>query len=179
LLTRCRLWGARGTPEARAKLARLDQALPASFTLEQRARLNRELADTWYRLDDWARADARWRAGARDLPKDAHSRFALMELALQKSEIDLAQYLRDELKTLEGDKGWLWRYGDAAILVQQARGRRSALEEARKKLAGLDQIHKNWPRTALLRARIFEQEAKATSAVEEYTRALEMGEMPP
>ncbi|HZZ78860.1 MAG TPA: tetratricopeptide repeat protein [Gemmataceae bacterium] len=178
-LARARLWGALATPAALVKLASLDQALPQSVSIEQRARLYRELGDTWHRLDNWDRAEKCWREVAGSLPKDARSRFALMELAVQKNQYTRARELRDELRQIEGDQGWLWRYADAAILVQQAHGRRGLLDDARKKLAELEQVHKNWPRNALLRARIFELEGKAQPAIEEYTRALDMGEMPP
>src|ERR1019366_7830183 len=73
----------------------------------------------------------------------------------------------------------LWRYGDAAILVHEARGRRSQLGEARKRLQDLEVTHKNSPRLALLAATISELEGKNQQVIQEYTRALEGGETQP
>lgn len=174
-LAQCRLWSA---SSALTKLARLDDAIPAGFTIEQRARLRRELAETWTRLGNLERAENAWRAVADDLPRDTRSRFALVELALQRNQLDAARRRRDELRALEGAAGSLWRYADAAILVHVAHGQRSVLDEARKKLAELDQVRKDWPKVALLSAAIHELEGQYPAAIQEYGRALDQGDMP-
>ncbi len=174
-LARCRLWSAAGDL---SKLALLDQALPAGFTLEQRALLRRELAQTWTRLGQSERAENAWRTVADDLPKDTRSRFALLELALQKNQRDAARRWRDALRAIEGPDGWLWRYADAAILVQEAHGQHGSLEQARKKLEEIDLVRKDWPKAALLAAAIFELQGQYPAAIEQYSRVVESGDVP-
>jgi tetratricopeptide (TPR) repeat protein len=178
-LAKCRLWGQRGTPDDRAKLTRLADVRDTTYSVEQRARLWRELADTWYRLGHWQQADQLWREVARVLPKDLRSRTALLEVALQQNQTRSARLWRDEIRAIEGEQGWLWRYGDAAILVQEAHGRRSQLDEARKRLKELEAVHKNGARVALLSATISELEGKNQQAIQEYIRALELGQTQP
>ena len=178
-LAKCRLWSGRANAADRAKLARLGDLRETNFTPEQRARLGRELADTWHRLGDGARAEALWREVARIVPKDLRSRSALFDLALGKNEISSARLWLNEMHAIEGEQGRLWLYGEAALLVQDARGRRSQLDEARKKLLELEQLHKNWARVALLSGAISELEGNQPQAIQEYTRALELGETQP
>ena len=178
-LAKCRLWSGRANAADRAKLARLGELRDTNFTPEQRARLGRELADAWQRLGDGARAESLWREVARLVPKDLRSRSALFDMALQKNQMSSARLWLDEMRAIEGEQGRLWRYGEAALLVQDARGRRSQLDEARKKLLELEQLHKNWSRVTLLSATISELEGNQPQAIQEYTRALELGETQP
>ena len=178
-LAQCRLWGQRGNAEDRAKLARLNDNLPGTVGLLERARLNRELADTWYRLNEGNRAEAHWRAVARALPKDLRSRAMLFDVALEKQQLDAARVWLKEIRDIEGVKGPFGRWGDVAIQIQQSQGRRSIIDEARKSLLELDKLHKNWPRTPLLSATLFELEGQYHHAIQEYIRALELGEIPP
>jgi tetratricopeptide (TPR) repeat protein len=178
-LAKCRLWSSRGDAVDRAKLARLGDLPEGKFTPEQRARLGRELADAWQRLGDGARAESLRREVARQSPKDLRSRSALLDIALQKNQVSAARAWLDELRALEGEQGRLWRFGEAAILVHDARGQGSPLDDARKKLHELDQLHKNWSRVAVLSGAISELEGKLPQAIQEYTRALELGETQP
>lgn len=176
-LAQCRLWASRLRGEDQSKLVRLaDWA--ATVPPEPRSRLQRELADTWHRLGAWDRADNLWRDLAQDWPRDVRSRFALLELALRRQQLASAEQWRDELRKIEGDGGSLWRYGEAAILVQQA-NRRNQLDDARKKLQELEQKQKNWPRIAVLLGTISEREGKYQQAIAEYSRALQLGETQP
>ena len=167
------------------KRTRLKLATPRRTLAEHilhrscRSQLRRTLADIWFRFGAWDRAGALWNAVAADLPKDVRSRFALVEIALQKNDAAAAQRWLGELRTLEGDQGSLWRYAEAAILVREAHGRRGKLEEARKKLQDLEPMHKDWSRIPLLAATISELEGKHQQAITEYTRALELGETQP
>jgi cellulose synthase operon protein C len=174
-LAQCRLWGLRGD---HAKLARLGEQR-TTLPSEDRTRLTRELADTWYRLGVRNEAEKLWRDLASDLPRDVRSRFALLELALERKQSAAAHSWLDALKKIEGDQGWLWRYGEAALLVLESRGQRRHLEEARKKLHDLEQHHKRWPRLPVLLGTIEELEGKYQQAIREYTRALDLGETQP
>ncbi len=178
-LAKCRLWGMRGNLQDQAKLARLGQTVPSTYTAEQGARLRRSLAETFYYLGDWTRAEALWREVARAVPLDLRSRSMLLDVALEKHEPESARAWLDEIRKIEGDAGWLWRYGAIAIQIQEAHGRRSELEDARKKLQDLEPLRKMGPRLPLLAASIFELEGKHPQAIAEYMRALDLGDVPP
>lgn len=174
-LARCRLYRASGDF---AKLALLDQALPTKWSAQDRAGLERELARTWTRLGNSARAESAWKAVAADLPGDSGSRSVLVELALKKNQPDIARKWRDELRGIEGQAGVLWRYADAAILVHEAFLDRAKLDEARARLKDIESLRKDWPKVSLLAAKIFELQGNHAAASEEYARALERGDIP-
>lgn len=178
-LAQGRLRGLRARADDLAKLARLSDLGNTAYSIDQRTRLLREIADTWYRLGAWDRAEALLRELARTLPKDLRSRAALVDLALQKHQPADARKWRDEMRVIEGETGWLWRFADAALLVHEAQGRRSQLASARKQLQELDRLQKHSPRIALLLGTIDELEGNHQQAIEQYTRALDRGETQP
>lgn len=178
-LALCRLWSQRGNAEDRVKLARLADSLPASYTDLEHARLQHELADTWFRLNEGNRAEVLWRVIARALPKDLRSRTRLFEVALEKQQPKTAYAWLDEIRGIEGDRGALSRWGEIALQIQEAHGRKSQLAEARKKLHELEKQHKQWPRVPFLAATLFELEGHYQQAIQEYLRALELGDVPP
>jgi tetratricopeptide (TPR) repeat protein len=170
-LAQVRLWGRRARNDDLAKLARLGHS--------DSTPLLREIADTWHRLGVWDRAETLLRELARTLPKDLRSRLALFDLALQKDQPLAARQWRNELRAIEGEQGWLWRYADVALLVHEAHGRRNQLAVARKQLEELDRLHPHAPRIAVLLGTIDELEGKHSHAIEQYTRALQRGETQP
>jgi tetratricopeptide (TPR) repeat protein len=178
-LAKCRLYVMRGNQDDRTKLARLGDKMPVAFSMEQSARLQRTLADAYYRLGDWGRTEKLMRDVARAVPRDLRSRSMLFDLALEKHQPALARGWLDEMRKIEGDAGLLWRYGAIAVQVQEAQGQRGQLEEARKKLQDLEQKHKMGPRLPLLAATIYELEGNQPQAIREYTRALDLGDVPP
>mgnify|MGYP002784730987 CR=1 FL=1 len=175
-LAQIRLWGLRGNADDLAQLALITKT---SFRRQDQTRILRELGDTWHRLGRLDRAESVWRELAHRLPKDLRSRFALFELALQMNQPALAREWIGELKKIEGDKGWLWRFGDAALLVHTASSQRGQLDEARKKLEDLERTHKKWSRIPLLKGAIAEREGKIHQAIHEYTRAIDLGAQRP
>ena len=178
-VARCRLWGSRGNDADLAKLAQLGSGLPSSYSVEERAQLWRALAETWSRRGEQRRAGELWTALASALPRDVRSRFALVEIAVQKSDGAAARKNLEELRAVEGEHGSFVLFAEAAILVREAHGQSSKLAEARKKLAELEATHKDWPRLPLLAAAISEREGKHPQAIEEYTRALDLGDSQP
>ncbi|MBI2804433.1 MAG: tetratricopeptide repeat protein [Planctomycetes bacterium] len=178
-LALARLWSQRNGASDRAKLTGLARRLPANASAETRARLWRELADLWTALGEPGRAEELTAAVASALPLNLPSRVALFERALQKDQVGIARARLGEIRAIEGEQGGLWRWAEAALLVHQARGRISQLAQARKQLQTLPAKSKNWPRVALLSGAIHELEGKYQKAIEDYTRALELGETQP
>lgn len=178
-LALCQLWGLRGNSEDRVKLAKLAAEIPKTYRPLERARLTRSVATTWYYLGENARAEALWRELARNTPDDLRSRLLLLDAALEKQQPQIARTWLDEIHALEGDNGWVWRYGEIAIQIQEARGQRGLLDDARKKLAELQKAHKNQARLPLLAAAIYELEGRYHQAIQEYLRGLDLGDVPP
>jgi tetratricopeptide (TPR) repeat protein len=175
-IAKARLWGWRANPD---DLAKLGAPAPSTYSVEDRVRLQCVLAEMWYRLGRGDRAGQLWRMAAVEAPDDLRSRFALVEFALHSHDVAAARRWQEALRAIEGDAGYLWRFADAAILVRQAHGQAAKLVEARKKLQELEATHKDWPRIPLLLAAISEMEAKNDQAMQEYGRALDLGEMQP
>jgi tetratricopeptide (TPR) repeat protein len=176
-LAQAKLWARQNTDAEFKKLVQLSEAILKDT--EPHVSLRRELADLWYRLGRWDRAEQLWRDLARRLPRDLRSRTLLLELALDKDEPLVARRWLGDIRGIEGEHGMLWRYGAAAICIREAHGQRRKLDDARKLLKELQQQHPDWPRIALLSATIFEMEGHYQSAIQQYMRALEQGAMQP
>ena len=177
-LARCRVLAAEGTSAARKQLEALAHNLD-SFTAEARARVWRELAETWSRLGDFARAEALWQAVAKEQPRDLRVRFALFENALQSNQTEQARGYLVELRKLEGEPGTLGAFASAALLIHEARGHEQSLAEARKILEQLARRKKDWARVPLLQARIEELAGRPDQAIVRYQQAVELGERQP
>lgn len=178
-LARVRLHGMRGNDEDRASLRAVAEGLD-EFPQDARVRLWRVLADAWRMLDDAGAAEALWRQIAQAQPSDVRSRFALLESLLQRgAEAAPMRDLVAELRRLEGEEGSHWRWGTAALQVQEARGARDKLAQARAQLVDLGRRQRDWPRIPLLEARIDEIEGKWEGAIDNITKALELGERQP
>ncbi len=178
-LAQCRLWLKRSSASDRSKLKRLADDELTTFSTGDRARLGFALAAAWYRLNDLEKAADRWREIAKILPKDLRSRSWLLDLELQRGQPAVARQWVEELRRIEGESGVYWRYGDCAILIHEAHGRRANLDEARRKLQEIDRLYKNWPRAAALAGSIAEMEGNYLQAIREYSRALDQGEAQP
>jgi Tfp pilus assembly protein PilF len=177
-LARSRLYSQRGSPSDRAKLAQLADGVPATFTKESTARLQRALAEAWLRLNEPARAEKLLRDVSSALPRDLGSRLMLLDLAIERRQFTAARLLLDEIRAIDGESV-RWRIGAIALQIQEARGDRSQLEDARRKLQALEKTYKNSPRIALMNATICERLNEPQKAIRDYSRALELGEMRP
>ena len=118
-LARCRIWAAEGGETARQSLTALAQNLER-FAPEDGARLLRELADTWARLGEPARAEPLWRQLVQKQPGDLRHRLALLESCLSskgQGEEGMARARSElaELRKLEGEEGKLSRFGSALV----------------------------------------------------------------
>lgn len=112
-------------------------------------------------------------------PKDLKTRFQLFDLILAQGEQKQAQKVLDELKELEGEKGSLWRYAEAAMLVTFAGpGNASAQQLARQRLGEARQLQPNWNQPWLLEGLLEERAGNKTLAISHYRKAQTMGTVP-
>ncbi|MCS7046067.1 MAG: hypothetical protein NZO58_06900, partial [Gemmataceae bacterium] len=144
--------------------------------LEVKLHLLRSLVDAWYALGEFVVAEQIARQIAQSDSRDVGSRFFLAEQALRRkaaSEIDAAVA---DLRKVEGEEGYRWRWVQLAWHVDQARGQAARLATLRHELAELLRKRPDWPRVALLEARIDEIEGKWDAALRNWQKAIELGE---
>ena len=177
-LARARVWAGQPASQALQELDRLGQNLDG-FSPEAQTRLRRELAEWRLRLGDVAGARQLWQLIAQDNPRDLRSRFLLLESFVHAGKKSEAAPLVAELRRLEGAEGYLWRYGQASLLVLNGRAEPKHLLEARRLLDEIGRLKPKWGRSHLLAARIDEIQGKHFLALDELLKAFELGERQP
>jgi tetratricopeptide (TPR) repeat protein len=178
-LALARHWLRRGGPPAAAALLQAEQGLE-KLAPEERSTLLGGLAE-WYLLagkrDEAVRLWTRW---AHDRADDLRPRLVLFDVAGQAGQEEALPALVQEVRTIEGEEGALWRYLEAVRLELKARhGRREALAEARALLAEASSRRPSWSRLPLLAAHLDELEQKPARALENYLQAIELGDRQP
>lgn len=171
-----RLWGRTATEASRREVTALGENLQA-FSGAQRARLLRDLAETWVRLSDPALAETFLRRLIAEQPADLRARLSLLNLVLQSGRVDVARQIVTELRNSEG--GACWHYAAAALLLAEAMGPGPMLKQARRHLIESARTRPDWGRLPLLAAQIDEIEGRFDDAINHYKTAFDLGERAP
>jgi cellulose synthase operon protein C len=178
-VARARVWTRRGTPEARERLAELEQGLE-KFSPEEQARLLKGLGEAYAVTNDMRGAARLWAQAAERRPHDLGTRMQLFDLALRAEDADALERLAGEMRRIEGDGGSYWRYARAVCLYRQGKhGDRVALGAARRELAEAAARRPGWSRLALLEANLDEAAGEPRRALDGYLRAIELGDRQP
>jgi tetratricopeptide (TPR) repeat protein len=160
-------------------LAPLAEGLERFKPGERRAVLT-ELADAYLQKGALKEAEQLWRALADEQPRDLHSRMALFDLALQAGDDDAMVRRVQDIQTIEGADGALWRYGRVCYLLHRAKhGDKEAIEAARPILNVLALRRPLWSRVPLCQAQFEDLTGNAAPALRYYSRAIQMGETRP
>jgi tetratricopeptide (TPR) repeat protein len=178
LQAQLRLWGRQASAKNREQVTRLGENLE-TFSPAERARLLRDLAETWVRLSDPRTAEQFWRRLIDEQPSDLRARLSLLDLSLQQGKIDAARQIVEDLRKVEGEKGACWHFGAAALLVGESLGPGPKLDQARKHLAESYRARPKWSRLPLLEAQIDETEGRFVEAIHHYLEAFGLGERTP
>jgi tetratricopeptide (TPR) repeat protein len=176
-------------PEAEARQALADEEkLASQWTGEGHARMLEGLAASYDLVGAKADAGRLWMEVAKELPNALGPRLVLFNQALREGKDVEARELLPDIKRLEGDRGTLWRFGEAACLVQQAKaeskdgltaaGKRQ-LAEARDHLAEAAKLRPSWYRVPALQGDIADLEGNVPAAVERYQQAVSLGDRRP
>ena len=144
-----------------------------------RARLLRDLAETWSLLGASRSAEQTWQRLVQEQPNDHRARLSLIEFLVQGGKVDEARQTLTVLDKLEGDKAAFGHYGQALLLVAESSGRAEKLSEARKRLGQAHNLRPDWGRPPLLEATIDELEGKIDQAIQHYRQAFDLGERTP
>lgn len=178
-LLRVQYWAHRGGAEAREALTKLAQGVE-QFAVPDRSRLLEGLAEAYFRIGDPAEAERLGGRLAQMQPRNLRLRRLLLYRALDSDNEAAVRRLLGEIRSLEGEEGTLWRYGEAALLVRRARaGDRGGLDKARRYLVELASRRPAWPAVPLLEAEVAELEGNTERATDHYRRALSLGERQP
>jgi tetratricopeptide (TPR) repeat protein len=169
----------RNAPDLAKVFARTADGLE-KFPPAERDRLLRGLATVEQRLGHVPEARRLWRQVADQQPGDIDVRTILFDLALQADDEAGLDHALAEIKRLEGADGPLGNYGEACRLIRLARrGDRSHLARAREVLALAAKQRPAWPRVLLRLAEIDDLEGQPERSLENYLRAIDMGEREP
>jgi tetratricopeptide (TPR) repeat protein len=172
-------WLRRGGPPAAAALKQAEQDVE-KLSPEEQSTLLGGLATMYLRAGRRDEAVRLWTRWARDRASDLRPRLVLFDLAAQAGQEDALPPLVQEVRTIEGEEGALWRYLEAERLELKARrGRREAITEARALLAEASARRPSWSRLPLLAAHLDELEQKPAQALENYLQAIELGDRQP
>lgn len=149
------------------------------FAPPEQAQLERGIAAAFLRIGDFAEARRLCQSLARREPNNLQVRLLLFDLALRAQDDTGLGELLAEIKQIEGE-GAFWHYGSALhlALLAQKRGK-PALAEAQKHLVEAGNLRPAWSRVALLAAHLCEQEGDEELAIEQYLRAVNLGERNP
>ncbi|HEV3445445.1 MAG TPA: tetratricopeptide repeat protein [Gemmataceae bacterium] len=174
------LWSDKTSPAARAGLAQLARDPGPPGTTKALLRFYRDLADALLRLDERPEAESVLRKLAQRAPDDLRCRMLLFDLALEDDRDADAVKVLAQVHEIEGDKGILWRAGEAVRYIHQAqKGDKSKLPLARQRLAEIRERKRDWGRAVLLEAYVDDLDGQVQRAIEEYRRAIDLGERPP
>ncbi|HEV3443580.1 MAG TPA: tetratricopeptide repeat protein [Gemmataceae bacterium] len=162
--------------QARPLLRKLEGQLGLCSAAEQMDLLD-ALAQAYVQLGERSQAQRLWDELAARQPANLVVRLKLFNLAVQAGDGEAMQRLLQGIKDIEGEQGTLWRYGEAARLVARADARE--LGQARALLAEVRARRPNWSQIPGLEAEICERQGNLDDALENYRRAVTLGDTRP
>jgi tetratricopeptide (TPR) repeat protein len=174
-----RTWRQLGGAAGRQGLVQMARE-PGPLTREEAIRLFREMVGALLELGEPQVAETVLRQLADWQPRDLGCRVLLFDLALAAGRADETLRLQDELRALEGSDGVYWRIAEAARCLDQVRkGEMSRLALARQRLAEVSQRRPDWARPVLLEAYAEDLEGATERALEQYRKAIDLGDRSP
>lgn len=113
-------------------------------------------------------------------PNDLATLDRMVTIAQADQQFDEAQRLLKLMRDVEGDEGYQWRVATARGLVSRLqKGERSQQLEARKLIDEISKIRPAWYTSMKLQAQLLEATGQLDQAIEQYKRAIELGERNP
>lgn len=176
-LARARYWARRPIDEARPTLVELEKDL-AKFRMEDQAALLRGLAEAYYRLGDAEKASQLVDQFVGLRPDDLRIRRLSFELATESGDVAKMRRVLNEIQQIEGESGTLWSYGEAVYVVLQANqnGNKTDLARARQLLTRVAIQRPTWAGVPRMLGYIDELERNSERALQNYLRAIELGD---
>ncbi len=146
---------------------------------DELASLRAGLAAAFMQIGDHDAARELYLEVCEQKPNNLAVRLVLFDLAVRADDHSGIDELLDEIQRIAG-RGPLWQYGRAVYLTLLARqGDTRLLDEALEILTDLQIRRPEWSRLALLAARIHSMRGDVDQAIEQYSRAIDLGERSP
>jgi len=177
-LARARYLVRRYGAEAKKQLRELAEVPAESFSDADRVKLWNGVLNAAVQVGDIEEGRILCQRIADKQPNNVQVRFMLFELALQANDDTGMQKALADVQSIEG-KGPLWHYGEAvrlSLLARNSKGSDSRLDEALPHLARARELRPSWSRVPLLAAGIYDQQRNSARALENYLRAIELGD---
>jgi tetratricopeptide (TPR) repeat protein len=139
-----------------------------------------ELATAWYRFGDPRLAGQLWNELSKRQPRNLEVLRNRADLALASRDQSSVRDIIQEIKAIEGKSGTIWRYTEAAFLMDEvaqskSKSNSSDIETARGLIEQIITLRGNWWGGFILRGRLSELTAKGDDAVQDYFKAIELG----
>lgn len=113
-------------------------------------------------------------------PRNWDSYYHLLNIAIEEKNDEEVQRLIKTLRGLEGETGVAWRIGTVERFFFFAKSNdRSGLNEVRQLIGELANLRPGWHRTVTLQALLLDLEGDEIAALEQYRKAVELGERRP
>jgi tetratricopeptide (TPR) repeat protein len=196
-LARARYWVNRHTHDAAAEVAKLGQDVEKFKDEKDQALLLQGLGEAAHYLGDLKTAERLWTrlAETPHYKKDPRIRLVLLDLARQTDDDACMRQILEAIQAIEGGQGPMTKYATALRLIWLAKPRatpgtdegRTVLDEAAvqrldEARALLDQVaaqRSTWPAVLLAKAEIDVLRGNPEQAIDNYRKALELGEPSP
>jgi cellulose synthase operon protein C len=178
-LARLDYWGQERGDEAKAAVAKLAETRQRVPDADQPLFLDR-LSSVETRLGDLAMAREHLQELHGLQPANPQVLMGLFDMATQTNDRAGALEIVLKMRELEGERGTLWRFGQASCLLDQARrGETEDLKVPRSLAAEIAVLRPDWWGSSVLLAEIAEIEDKNEEAIKNYTRAIDLGNNQP
>jgi len=164
--------------EAAARLRQLGEDT-GRFSGGDLVELQHGLAAMAFRAGDYQHARRLCGALSKKEPNNLQLRILLFDLALRAEDSAAMEQTLQEIRQIEG-QGPLWHYGRAVFLrlVSEKAGT-SLLDQAQEHLAQAQTMRPAWSRLPLLTAEIHDRQNRLEPAIQNYLRAIDLGERDP
>jgi tetratricopeptide (TPR) repeat protein len=179
-LARCRCWARQGGPQAAQMLDQIAAAREKFSAKEQRLLL-RSVGESYLQLGETKHARRTLERFAAKFPTDLGCRLALFDLLNRERDDAAVDRLTQEIMTIEGDEGALWRFCKARQLIAQAAKDRDpkTLEQANDLLSAVRNRRSTWGQVAVAQAEVCDLAGNSDAALAKYREAVQLGEQSP
>jgi len=178
-LARVEYWGLEGGAAAKAALAKLAETRQ-QIAADDRPEFLYQLGAAEIRLGEQDLGRQHWRELAALQRNNLIVRIALFDAAVAAGDHATATSLVDEIRKVEGDEGSAWRFAQATLVIDQVRrGSKEKLKKARSLASKICEKHPRSPNSFALRGQIADLAGSRDEAIENYLRAVELGNVQP
>jgi tetratricopeptide (TPR) repeat protein len=178
-LARIQFWSLQHTSEGRHNLDRLAQRWE-SYPFGDHPRILNALAETYHILGETNEPMRLWSRLAAMQPTNVRVRLLQLDLAVEIGDLASLQRVLNDMRGIERQAGPLSRYARAASLYLEAvQGNKEGLNEARRLLTEVAPRRPSWAQVPLLVGRIEELEGNLGRALDQYQRAIDLGNRHP